>query len=615
MGICKWLEAGSTVDTALPELLALTDDKAEWRAVIVQTGDDSPETSFDADPSNPFDFLINGSADEPLAESPVPLIRLTQILGGIPTPDTKFDSEVVQQDGYLPRMIYKPVTDDDNMRLHTELSKKYSFDGKKPTEIHIVKLRVKTTSQLEDMRKTWHIRKEIGSSEFWKRNKYPSMCRFLACDTGTQGLAQREADLFEFWLSVLLLAINRVEPSVLQAYKLYNLGVELDREQLGRTFQQTVNRLVFARRIISESIQRDIIDSTADSGKMPNYSLEIPVMFNMPDDETITAHNMFDLMSPGPARDIGTWYESALAAEAGIDASLRSTGHTLDRAVERMQHLSALDGYEADPLSKYQEKDLAFDLDRLRSEILLKRGALPAGGSITRPDVTEASKTVRDYLRGRTTRSAVFISAWLFAAMLIIFAIPALVFELRSSANNLWGLAVILMTAAAVIALIAFLVLFVQKKRLGRLISEYNKALDKTVTELFQSAEAYSDYLSGIATHKRGSAILAASKGRKNRRGELFFIKYKHIHAIDVLIERIKDWNTAFYMNVNFFSDNIDEDLYVRTELPPMLNPLYMLESEMSYRVDLNSAGDHIDSPYGFVTRFIIAREEIYDDE
>ena len=56
IGVCKWIESGTTIDTALPELRNLTDDKEEWRAVIVRYIDDSSMAAFDSDPRNPYDF-------------------------------------------------------------------------------------------------------------------------------------------------------------------------------------------------------------------------------------------------------------------------------------------------------------------------------------------------------------------------------------------------------------------------------------------------------------------------------------------------------------------------------------------------------------------------------
>ena len=40
IGVCKWNESGTTVETALPELNSLTDDKEEWRAIIIRFIDD-----------------------------------------------------------------------------------------------------------------------------------------------------------------------------------------------------------------------------------------------------------------------------------------------------------------------------------------------------------------------------------------------------------------------------------------------------------------------------------------------------------------------------------------------------------------------------------------------
>lgn len=40
MGICQWMEAGTTVDTAIPGIYELIGDKEEWRAVILGTDDE-----------------------------------------------------------------------------------------------------------------------------------------------------------------------------------------------------------------------------------------------------------------------------------------------------------------------------------------------------------------------------------------------------------------------------------------------------------------------------------------------------------------------------------------------------------------------------------------------
>ena len=111
IGVCKWNESGATLDTAVPELGELTNDKDEWRAIIVRYEDDRPMSAFNCDVRNPFDFEVNKTMDEDAFESEVPLIRLTHMLGGIPAPEMKFESEQVYEKHKAPRTIYKPVVD------------------------------------------------------------------------------------------------------------------------------------------------------------------------------------------------------------------------------------------------------------------------------------------------------------------------------------------------------------------------------------------------------------------------------------------------------------------------------------------------------------------------
>lgn len=59
IGICRWNEFGRTIETALPELSSLTDDKEEWRAIIVRHTDDHDMSAFESADNNPYDFEVN----------------------------------------------------------------------------------------------------------------------------------------------------------------------------------------------------------------------------------------------------------------------------------------------------------------------------------------------------------------------------------------------------------------------------------------------------------------------------------------------------------------------------------------------------------------------------
>ena len=59
-GVCRWNEAGTALDTALPEISELVNDKEEWRAIIVHVENESNMAEFSCSKRNPFDFTMNG---------------------------------------------------------------------------------------------------------------------------------------------------------------------------------------------------------------------------------------------------------------------------------------------------------------------------------------------------------------------------------------------------------------------------------------------------------------------------------------------------------------------------------------------------------------------------
>ena len=109
IGLCKWIETGTSIDTALPELRELTDNKEHWRAIIVRMEDGEAMKSFAASKRNPFDFEINQDHDTSVHESEVPLIRLTHMLGGVPAPDMEFKSVEIREPHKAVRTISEPV--------------------------------------------------------------------------------------------------------------------------------------------------------------------------------------------------------------------------------------------------------------------------------------------------------------------------------------------------------------------------------------------------------------------------------------------------------------------------------------------------------------------------
>ena len=87
--VCDWHPAGRSVATAVPMLQSILSDETDWTAVVVSDLRDR-KGSLEGDPhfDNPFDFERNydkvaNAAVRTSKETP-PLVRLTQMLGGVP---------------------------------------------------------------------------------------------------------------------------------------------------------------------------------------------------------------------------------------------------------------------------------------------------------------------------------------------------------------------------------------------------------------------------------------------------------------------------------------------------------------------------------------------------
>ena len=63
IGVCQWIESGTTVDTAVPELYEMISRKRAWRAIVVCGEHDEIGTKYPASLLNPFDYLENEGRD------------------------------------------------------------------------------------------------------------------------------------------------------------------------------------------------------------------------------------------------------------------------------------------------------------------------------------------------------------------------------------------------------------------------------------------------------------------------------------------------------------------------------------------------------------------------
>lgn len=615
IGICKWNESGTTIETALPELSALTEDKEEWRAVIVRHVDDNCMAACECSERNPYDFAVNKDGADVIKESEVPLIRLTQMLGGVPAPEVRFEPKLIKEGRTVARTVYVPLDNTEQEEAHRALAAKYRFNGKAPSSILLISIREQSDRTRNDIGNVWVERKEVVGSEFWKRNRYPSICRFLVYDYMYEGKVRKTEDDFNFWFSVMLLAVNEIGPSVLQAYRLYTVNTVIDREKMTVLFQKVADRLRDAKYALEREL-REETEQTLKEEKLPDYRMDIPVMLKVSNraGDAVDKRDFFTF-SKGADSELAQWYRQSRESEEELASLIRSAERTLDQTAERVRVNCRIEEDAAEPLNKYQEEDMQQEIDEdfktfIELQERLSNSSLLNGGKIA-----QLKTKVEDSINIKVARAAMFLTYGTVVMLLLLSFIPILIQFIKGLATGASAPIVMLAWLLGITAVFAITVPIVHKLRLNGRINRYNRFMEDAFQRLNDSSKDYSEYLSVIVSHARGASYLSISSEKTGISGEEEHSKYRHLKAINVLLAKIKGWARAHHLELDFTSPRLGLDAKVDTTIRPGENKLYTLDAGEEYEIEVNNSGMKLLAPFPFAEKIEIVREEIYDDE
>lgn len=618
IGICQWIESGTTVETAVPELYEMISRKRAWRAIIVCGEHDEIGTKYPASLVNPFDYLENEGRDGltiedgKLKDCEAPLIRLTHLLGGIPSPEPKFEPKIIESDERVPRLEYHPIENEETELLkkaYIEWNAEYAFQGLPPSEIVLVKLRNASVyaNLYARVNSSWRVHTEADSSEFWRRNLYPHNCRFLVYDMDKRGLLKQQQDYFRFWVSILLLSTNDIDPNVLQAHRLYSLNIILDEDALANSFQQTINKLNMAKYQLEKSLEKDSKIEADENAKAPDYTINIPVSFQLPKVSDIHFDQKgYKLTGGVTSDDLAVWEEYRRHANNELETLVQSIDRTLDQASSRMRGQYAYAESEVTHLNKYQEKDFVNSLSEVYEDVFRDQAALPTGIGEIEEKLEKSNKVVKEAILRRATRKQAIFAVFAAALVSIAGIAPSMIDERTRLLSG------IVMLGAAIIFVVAELIILgSQRSNLIELSKDYELVFQDTVSEISHNATVYSNFFSNVASHIHGSSYLKIMRQKQIKRDSSYFFKKKHLKAIDILLSKLSLWSTAFHIEVDLKSvDAVDDDTVNGIDY----DSLYSFDVGKDYVVPLNQIGVSISSPFGFIERFEIEREEVYDD-
>lgn len=614
LDFCTWIKTGDSVDTALPALYDLVAGKREWRAIIVQSERDrltGPESA----PNNPFDFLENrDQSPYEVSESSVPLIRLTQLLGGVPEPELAFEPVMLEEDGKATRVVYKPRRSPEAAREHKRLSEKYQFFENRPREVLVLSTRQPVDNTAQEIAAAWNLRLESESSEFWHRNRYPSLCRFLTCDVVNERHSLYCGSVFKLWCAVLLLALNQVEASSLQAYRLYHLSLELDTGRLSEAFSGYCAKMeAMLNQLEAAEDNRESLESQT-LRQPPRVDQEVSVTFNAKH----SADLMVDTRSLGLTGDVprsewNYWIDGFRRATVALTELLRSPLRALDVAADDTRRRGVYPRDQVELLNRYQRSDLEEALEKTYFETLDQRAKLGFDPRRRQKEREIIDQQVRRRIAQRLTRKRALAGGGICLGCVVLGSLPYFIGSGRQGgAALLWALVVVVLTLV-VCGGFGLAEVWIQRKEMADAMEDHNRCMHETIREVQNSAQHYTGYLSALCSYLRGRSYLDQERWLRSTQANQAQLSRGHRRAIAKCCALVRSWGGAL-------GATVEPGL---GDKPPAFDAAVAPEENLAYRfptrnqgrrIPLNQTGETMFSPYDFIRSMTLEREELYDD-
>ncbi|MBQ6836304.1 MAG: hypothetical protein IJO47_04560, partial [Clostridia bacterium] len=277
---------------------------------------------------------------------------------------------------------------------------------------------------------------------------------------------------------------------------------------------------------------------------------------------------------------------------------------------DKMRELCVFTEEEVSALSKYQREDMTRETGNIYNKIVTEQGDLPTVKITSNKQMKAAAEAVKETLKGRVAEKPAYSVLGIALALILLFQLPSMFVGKTSFMSVL--------VSAAVMFLIVLFAVFInlswQKAKLDTLMNRYNTLVKAAFARLIASASDYSTYLSDIASHSRGHSYLDLSGRKKHKMDNKHAVKYKHIKAINILLAKLRTWANAYHLRADLDNVDIDENVQVDISVPPAKSGMYTFETGNSYQISVNNSGVKIYSPFEFVEKLEIIREELYDD-
>lgn len=623
IAFCHWNPAGKDYKSALPELSGLVAAQTEWRALValIQREDDlDQEQEFPAELDNPFDFCCNGRQDGyEVEESNIPLIRLAQMLGGVPEPIYEFADDLVQQPetGRWMRDTVLKTTRESIRQQRIKwsvLEDKYQFSGPKPCAVWFLVSRPYPASRVRKKNQEQDSPEPKKDLSFAQRNRYPARARFFTMDCMGSRYGRGTLEEFRFWMAALTLAINDYDGGRVEPEKLYQIHLDLSTEQWRKLLSDYCNRLSRIRRMMERRASalrtRAHQEEPPKEQELPDFTFKVTVAMDPVNSSELQVEDGdLGLSRDCPEDELDWWGRSVRQSGRAMEKLLMAPRRALDQACLYAHRNSSVAPIQVRKLDLYQQEELEHLL--MEEEIALFQTnadeALPLGR--IRRDRRKADRQVRETIGGRMSRRMTTIAG--VAALLLYLAgfVPEWI-RARMQGAELGPILLACAIRLGILAVVGLLTLLWFRHGLRRKVGDYNAVMRTLGTKINAMCEFYSGYLTQICTYMRGRGALDLIQSRTVAVQEQTDRMERHIRALDRCCRQTISWMESMGLE-RMEDEHSGQPEYFNVEIPPEENEAYELRTRRSI-LKRDRSGRQIRVPYPFVQGLEFEREELF---
>lgn len=619
ISFCDWNEEGPDLETALPDLAKATEGDHNWRAIVLN----DPGHFMDSDGNeifdeyNPYDYACNYKYEvPPVEDSSIPLIRLTHLLAGYPDLGV-YDivEKPVEERRNEDTVEYETQNFSDDIRKkHGYLQEKYSELLWRPKDLWLISIRRRRRKMnKKDLKEIWSTKLETESSRFWLRNNYPEICRFLCFDVSDIYNELYTRELFQFWLTVLTLAKNKIPASNIQAYRLYKVYCDFDKAMMKETFTDIYSVICQAKETVESSL-KVLPERTFQSDEEILQLQPVPVVFENHDEQSayVDTKNI-GLSRDCPQNEEEFWKNSYKDIKNYLKMYVKEPRRAIDRAAEYTRNAEE-NFYDVEyELDKIQQEDLQETIYQLEEDILSSETMRIVDLDAYQNEMQETNDNVERVIRGRMTRKTAVAAGVIALVLFFCGFFPYLTASARDGLPTfLSGLKVVVICIAC-LAAGGFISLFVFRSRVQKAMHQFNYLTAKIITGINKGASTFEEYLSLICTYMKGQSIIQGTKDSENSVKSYRALLRMHKYAISETLDQIAMWCAAFNIKIKRRPIKASEEYYDFDMMPAKCPIYYMKPNTAEKNIKINGSGALLTGPYEFVTALNIEREEIYE--